>query len=109
MLGRGVSGVVEKVRHRGTNMIMARKLIHLELRPAVRKQITTELKVTLRVKGMISSIAVPVSLPPMYFRFSVHNFGFRAISSARIFTTGGKLSWSIRISIVENLMTRADS
>jgi hypothetical protein len=45
VLGRGVSGVVEKVRHVPTDTVMARKLIHLELRPAMRKQITTELKV----------------------------------------------------------------
>lgn len=54
VLGRGVSGVVEKVRHGPTGAIMARKLIHLELRPAMRKQITTELKVC--------TVAVDVSM-----------------------------------------------
>lgn len=44
-LGSGSGGVVEKVRHIPTRLIMARKLIRLELKPAVKKQIIRELKV----------------------------------------------------------------
>eukprot|EP01134_Creolimax_fragrantissima_P007646 CFRG7646T1 len=44
-IGHGVSGVVEKIIHKPSGVIMARKIIHLELNPSVRKQITTELKV----------------------------------------------------------------
>jgi len=51
MLGHGTGGVVEKVRHRPRNMIMARKLIRLELKPAIRRQIITELKVLHEVQS----------------------------------------------------------
>lgn len=34
-----------KVRHKSTGLIMARKLIHLEVKPAIKKQIIRELKV----------------------------------------------------------------
>ncbi|KAL5274506.1 MAP2K1 family protein [Megaselia abdita] len=44
-LGSGNGGVVFKVRHLKTHLIMARKLIHLEVKPAIKKQIMTELKV----------------------------------------------------------------
>lgn len=44
-LGSGNGGVVMKVRHIPTQLIMARKLIHLELKPAIKKQIIRELKV----------------------------------------------------------------
>ncbi|XP_032594323.1 dual specificity mitogen-activated protein kinase kinase dSOR1 isoform X2 [Drosophila grimshawi] len=44
-LGSGNGGVVMKVRHTLTNLIMARKLIHLEVKPAIKKQILRELKV----------------------------------------------------------------
>lgn len=44
-LGSGNGGVVMKVRHRPTSLIMARKLIHLEVKPAIKKQIIRELKV----------------------------------------------------------------
>ena len=44
-LGVGNGGVVMKVRHIPTQLIMARKLIHLELKPAIKKQIIRELKV----------------------------------------------------------------
>lgn len=44
-LGSGNGGVVTKVRHIPTNIIMARKLIYLELKPAIKKQILRELKV----------------------------------------------------------------
>lgn len=44
-LGKGNGGVVMKVRHKPTNTTMARKLIHLELKPAMRKQILRELKI----------------------------------------------------------------
>lgn len=44
-LGAGNGGVVLKMRHKPTNLIMARKLIRLEMRPAVRNQIMRELKV----------------------------------------------------------------
>eukprot|EP00123_Amoebidium_parasiticum_P014238 comp22406_c1_seq1/m.33495 comp22406_c1_seq1/g.33495 ORF comp22406_c1_seq1/g.33495 comp22406_c1_seq1/m.33495 type:complete len:407 (-) comp22406_c1_seq1:234-1454(-) len=50
-LGKGVSGVVEKVVHRPTQMVMARKLVHIELKPSVRKQISTELKVLYEAKS----------------------------------------------------------
>ncbi|XP_037040686.1 dual specificity mitogen-activated protein kinase kinase dSOR1 [Bradysia coprophila] len=44
-LGSGNGGVVMKVRHIPTKWIMARKLIHLEVKPAIKKQILRELKV----------------------------------------------------------------
>lgn len=44
-LGSGNGGVVMKVRHIPTQLIMARKLIHLEVKPAIKKQIILELKV----------------------------------------------------------------
>nr|CAG4641807.1 EOG090X08J3 [Eurycercus lamellatus] len=44
-LGAGNGGVVTKVRHRPSGLIMARKLIHLEVKPAIKKQIIRELKV----------------------------------------------------------------
>ncbi|XP_065187043.1 dual specificity mitogen-activated protein kinase kinase 1-like [Sycon ciliatum] len=44
-LGSGSGGEVVKVRFRPTGMIMARKLIHLEVKQSVRKQIVLELQV----------------------------------------------------------------
>jgi serine/threonine protein kinase len=44
-LGAGNGGVVTKVLHRPSQLIMARKLIHLEVKPAIRNQIIRELKV----------------------------------------------------------------
>ncbi|KAK6631495.1 Dual specificity mitogen-activated protein kinase kinase dSOR1 [Polyplax serrata] len=44
-LGSGNGGVVVKVRHLSSGLIMARKLIHLEVKPAIKKQIIRELKV----------------------------------------------------------------
>lgn len=44
-LGAGNGGVVMKVLHRPTSLVMARKLIHLEIKPAIRNQIIRELKV----------------------------------------------------------------
>lgn len=44
-LGAGNGGVVMKVLHRTTGLVMARKLIHLEIKPAIRNQIIRELKV----------------------------------------------------------------
>ncbi|KAL0271675.1 UNVERIFIED_CONTAM: hypothetical protein PYX00_008691 [Menopon gallinae] len=44
-LGSGNGGVVMKVLHLSSGLIMARKLIHLEVKPAIKKQIIRELKV----------------------------------------------------------------
>lgn len=44
-LGFGNGGVVWKVRHRSSSLIMARKLIKLELRQEIRNQIVRELQV----------------------------------------------------------------
>ncbi|XP_023227945.1 dual specificity mitogen-activated protein kinase kinase 1-like isoform X2 [Centruroides sculpturatus] len=44
-LGAGNGGVVTKVLHQPCGLIMARKLIHLEVKPAIRNQIIRELKV----------------------------------------------------------------
>ncbi|XP_063057435.1 dual specificity mitogen-activated protein kinase kinase 2a [Engraulis encrasicolus] len=44
-LGAGNGGVVHKVRHKPSGLVMARKLIHLEIKPAVRNQIIRELQV----------------------------------------------------------------
>ncbi|XP_055297520.1 dual specificity mitogen-activated protein kinase kinase dSOR1-like [Sitodiplosis mosellana] len=44
-LGSGSGGVVMKVRHIPTQLIMARKMIHIDLKPQVKKQIIRELKV----------------------------------------------------------------
>ncbi|VDO95003.1 unnamed protein product [Soboliphyme baturini] len=44
-LGCGNGGVVVKVRHRPSGIIMARKLIRLEVKPSTRNQIIKELKV----------------------------------------------------------------
>lgn len=45
MLGQGNGGVVWKVRHTKTDLIMARKMIHLEIKPRIREQILRELRV----------------------------------------------------------------
>ena len=39
------AGVVHCVRHKPSGLIMAKKMIHLEVKPAIKKQIVTELKV----------------------------------------------------------------
>nr|UCK81528.1 dual specificity mitogen-activated protein kinase kinase 1 [Arenicola marina] len=44
-LGAGNGGVVWRVKHKPSGQIMARKLIHLEIKPAVRNQIIRELNV----------------------------------------------------------------
>nr|CAG4644901.1 EOG090X08J3 [Leptodora kindtii] len=44
-LGAGNGGVVTRVRHIPSGLIMARKLIHLEVKPAIKKQIIRELKI----------------------------------------------------------------
>lgn len=44
-IGSGNGGVVTKVEHKPTKLLMARKLIHLEVKPVVRNQIIRELKV----------------------------------------------------------------
>lgn len=44
-LGAGNGGVVFKVSHRPSGLVMARKLIHLEIKPAIRNQIIRELQV----------------------------------------------------------------
>jgi len=44
-LGAGNGGVVTKVLHHSSNLVMARKLIHLEIKPTIRNQIIRELKV----------------------------------------------------------------
>uniref|UniRef100_A0AAY5L088 Dual specificity mitogen-activated protein kinase kinase 2 n=1 Tax=Esox lucius TaxID=8010 RepID=A0AAY5L088_ESOLU len=44
-LGAGNGGVVNKVRHKPSRLVMARKLIHLEIKPAIRNQIIRELQV----------------------------------------------------------------
>lgn len=44
-LGKGNGGVVSQVRHTTTGLIMAKKNIHLEIKPAVRSQIIRELQV----------------------------------------------------------------
>ncbi|XP_071794001.1 dual specificity mitogen-activated protein kinase kinase 1-like [Asterias amurensis] len=44
-LGAGNGGVVTKVLHKPSNLTMARKLIRLEIKPAIRNQIIRELKV----------------------------------------------------------------
>lgn len=38
-LGHGNGGVVSKVMHKPSKIIMARKLVHLEVKPSVRSQI----------------------------------------------------------------------
>uniref|UniRef100_A0A8C5NQW3 Dual specificity mitogen-activated protein kinase kinase 1 n=1 Tax=Junco hyemalis TaxID=40217 RepID=A0A8C5NQW3_JUNHY len=43
-LGAGNGGVVFKVSHKPSGLIMARKLIHLEIKPAIRNQIIRELQ-----------------------------------------------------------------
>uniref|UniRef100_A0A8C1R1U1 Dual specificity mitogen-activated protein kinase kinase 2 n=1 Tax=Cyprinus carpio TaxID=7962 RepID=A0A8C1R1U1_CYPCA len=44
-LGAGNGGVVNKVCHKPSGLVMARKLIHLEIKPAIRHQIIRELQV----------------------------------------------------------------
>lgn len=45
MLGSGNGGVVWKVRHVPTGLVLARKMIHLEVNAKVREQIMRELRV----------------------------------------------------------------
>ncbi|KAI7202739.1 hypothetical protein D0864_14921 [Hortaea werneckii] len=44
-LGSGNGGTVSKVRHRGWNIVMARKIIHVEAKKEVRKRIVRELQI----------------------------------------------------------------
>ena len=44
-LGSGNGGVVDCVKHKPTGVIMARKMIMMDVKPAIRKQIITELKI----------------------------------------------------------------
>ena len=39
------TGVVHCVKHKPTGIIMAKKMIHLEVKPAIKKNIITELKI----------------------------------------------------------------
>ncbi|KJE90307.1 STE/STE7/MEK1 protein kinase [Capsaspora owczarzaki ATCC 30864] len=50
-LGSGSSGVVTKVLHRPTKLVMARKIIHLEMKPTVRMQILQELRILHKCKS----------------------------------------------------------
>ncbi|XP_055739899.1 dual specificity mitogen-activated protein kinase kinase 2-like [Salvelinus fontinalis] len=43
-LGTGNGGVVNKVCHKPSGLVMARKLIHLEIKPAIRNKIVRELQ-----------------------------------------------------------------
>ena len=43
-LGSGSGGIVWKVRHKASDVVMAKKLIHLEVKPSVRNSIFQELK-----------------------------------------------------------------
>eukprot|EP00126_Sphaerothecum_destruens_P014325 Sdes_comp24773_c0_seq1m22523 len=43
-LGSGSGGVVKKVRHISTDLIIARKIIHLEIKQEIRRNIMRELK-----------------------------------------------------------------
>ena len=44
-LGAGYGGVVHCVKHKPTGLIMAKKMIHLEVKPAIRKRIIAELRI----------------------------------------------------------------
>lgn len=44
-IGAGNGGTVAKVRHRGWNIVMARKIIHVEAKKEVRKRIVRELQI----------------------------------------------------------------
>ena len=44
-LGSGNGGTVSKVRHKGWNITMARKIIHVEAKKEVRKRIVRELQI----------------------------------------------------------------
>lgn len=44
-LGAGNGGVVHCVKHKHSQLVLAKKMIHLEVKPAIKKQIITELKV----------------------------------------------------------------
>nr|CAD56893.1 MAP kinase kinase 2 [Meloidogyne artiellia] len=44
-LGHGNGGVVHKMRHSKSGVVLARKLVHLEVKPSVRNQILKELEV----------------------------------------------------------------
>jgi len=44
-LGAGNGGVVHCVRHKTTGTVIAKKMIHLEVKPAIKKQIITELRI----------------------------------------------------------------
>lgn len=44
-IGAGNGGTVSKVRHKGWNVVMARKIIHVEAKKEVRKRIVRELQI----------------------------------------------------------------
>ena len=43
--GAGNGGVVHCMRHKETGTVIAKKMIHLEVKPAIKKQIITELRI----------------------------------------------------------------
>ncbi len=71
-LGAGNGGVVHCVRHKTTGMVMAKKMIHLEVKPAIRKQIITELKIL----HDCSSPYIGKSNLIFTNRFRIENFDF---------------------------------
>ena len=44
-LGAGNGGVVWRVKHKASGLLMARKVIHVEIKPKIREQIMRELRV----------------------------------------------------------------
>ncbi len=77
-LGRGNGGSVWKVRHRPTGIVLARKMIHLDLKPKVREQILRELTVLNTCNSPESAVLLTLltawSDTPLFSPPSVVNF-----------------------------------
>lgn len=68
-LGHGNGGVVSKVMHKPSKIIMARKLVHLEVKPSVRSQI---LKVVIAYSFFFFLICINYTV--RYQRFFILSF-----------------------------------
>lgn len=77
-LGSGNGGVVMKVLHLSSGLIMARKLIHLEVKPAIKKQIIRELKVLHEC-----NFVHIVGFYGAFYRYVVLHFSIRNLNLAK--------------------------
>lgn len=69
-MGHGNGGVVHKMKHRESNLVMARKLVHLEVKPSVRNQILKELEILHKCNSpYIVGMFIPSSIVVLLYKF----------------------------------------